>query len=954
MKTSEQEKFYTATTHNLLVWLSRARLSSRPKCSKARAGNRSFLLTALVCMAMGFAFGCAGGSKPTVPPALPSASSLPPSCTAGTAGTAYNCAIAVTNGKAPFTWTATGLPTGLQLNVSADTMSATISGTLEVQPVKASGFVTRQSASAGTTTTANVQVTVTDAASRSASVSFSIAITISPLAITTASPLPGGTAGTAYSANITATGGVTPYKWTITGLPAGLTSSSGSPSASISGTTNHVGTFSVTVSVSDSESTAMTASATLSLTIAQATTLMITTTSLPNGMPNASYSQTLAATGGVTPYSWSVSSGSLPAGLTLNANTGVISGTPSMSGTSSFTVIATDAEIPAQTATQALSITISASGLSVTTTSPLTGATLSTAYSVTVTASGGIQPYSWSVATGSTLPAGLTLASGTPSATISGTPTATGTFQFTLNVTDSESPTVTVSATFLLTVTGSSTLNCPATVNLTLCGTYPFGLRGFNSSGGPTAFGAIIVADNSGHVISGGVKSNDSVGGAATNTITGGSYVMDTSGDGRGILTIIYANAASSTFRFVLESTTNAGAGQIEQFDSSGILASGIILGPETTPVPQIAANTLLAVRFEGINGSSQRSAMLAYLQVGSSGCNGASGSLNSLPAENAVVNTAGTVSKALTITGSCTAADTNGIGTAQITISGGTPFTNATLNFEYVAVSAAGVLQGMFLLETDAIAANQPILSGLAVPTTIPAGGYNAASVTCACLFLAGGTTNGTVTTGHGVEAIVRVLTTPGTGASGTLSGVVDQNSGGTITSSGTWPYNAYTVDANGVGTITGTGATIHFVVAGDTLETLDESTGVMTGSLRPQNATTIQHANAPYILGIGEGDLIALSKGTTLALGVITPSGASSGTLAGTIDVISSTSSTAGFSASGSYSLDSTGRGTGTANLTGGTSSIAVVIYAFRGRQFAILDIQSVDPYRIGARLQ
>ncbi len=86
--------------------------------------------------------------------------------------------------------------------------------------------------------------------------------------------------------------------------------------------------------------------------------LTITTASLPGGQVNLAYSQTLAATGGLTPYSWSISTGALPAGLTLNAATGVISGTASAVGASSFTAKVTDSEAPAASQTANLSITI--------------------------------------------------------------------------------------------------------------------------------------------------------------------------------------------------------------------------------------------------------------------------------------------------------------------------------------------------------------------------------------------------------------------------------------------------------------------------------------------------------------------------------------------------------------------------------------------------------------------
>ncbi|MHC4714723.1 MAG: Ig domain-containing protein, partial [Planctomycetota bacterium] len=73
---------------------------------------------------------------------------------------------------------------------------------------------------------------------------------------------------------------------------------------------------------------------------------------------DVAYSETLAATGGVTPYSWSIVSGSLPTGLSLNSGTGEISGTPTTGGTSNFTVRATDSNTPADTDDQALSIYI--------------------------------------------------------------------------------------------------------------------------------------------------------------------------------------------------------------------------------------------------------------------------------------------------------------------------------------------------------------------------------------------------------------------------------------------------------------------------------------------------------------------------------------------------------------------------------------------------------------------
>jgi hypothetical protein len=263
-------------------------------------------------------------------------------------------------------------------------------------------------------------------------------------------------------------------------------------------------------------------------------------------------------------------------------------------------------------------------------------------------------------------------------------------------------------------------------------------------------------------------------------------------------------------------------------------------------------------------------------------------------------------------------------VGTAEFTISGGTPFTNATLHFVYVAVVFSGTVQGAILRGTEAVGSTQPLLVGLATAVTAP-GTYNAASLAvCPCIYSSQATTDGTITTGKPIATIVRVLTTPGGGASGTLSGVIDENAAGTITSEGTWPYTAYTIDANGVGTITGSGQkTIHFIIGSDTVYTLDESTQVKSGSMRSQNSTSIENANLPYIIGRNAGAL-SMMKTTAHMSGVVTLSGATSGTITGTVDVIDDAGSFPAAAASGSYTSinATTGRGTGTANLVAGSS--------------------------------
>ncbi len=245
----------------------------------------------------------------------------------------------------------------------------------------------------------------------------------------TTSGLPGGQVQVAYSAALAASGGTTPYSWSISSggsLPAGLALNLST--GAISGTPTQSGTFSFTAQATDSGS--KTAQQALSIQVAAVGQLSITTTSLPQGTTGAAYSATLQANNGTTPYSWTISSSSLPAGLSLNASTGAISGTPTQSGTFSFTAqVADSANNKAQ---QLLSIVISVA-LSINTTS-LPQGTTTVSYSATLQATGGTTPYSWSVSSGAP-PAGLSLNASTGA--ISGTPTQSGTFSFTAQVTDS-------------------------------------------------------------------------------------------------------------------------------------------------------------------------------------------------------------------------------------------------------------------------------------------------------------------------------------------------------------------------------------------------------------------------------------------------------------------------------------------------------------------------------------
>ncbi len=161
----------------------------------------------------------------------------------------------------------------------------------------------------------------------------------------------------------------------------------------------------------------------------QAGTLAIMKTSpLPAATAGIAYNQTITAEGGTAPLAWTITSGALPTGLVLNAANGLVSGTTIATGTANFTVKVTDAINASVTRDFALTV----NDAPVIMTSSLPVGTVNVAYSLQMTVAGGTAQHTWSLATGS-LPAGLTL-NGT--GLISGTPTAAGTFNLTLRVTD--------------------------------------------------------------------------------------------------------------------------------------------------------------------------------------------------------------------------------------------------------------------------------------------------------------------------------------------------------------------------------------------------------------------------------------------------------------------------------------------------------------------------------------
>jgi Putative Ig domain len=317
-----------------------------------RQRPRLFLAFAVLASCSLLGTGCntmSQASAPTAQASAPSAQGISIQTTLPNAsiGSSYHEVLSVSGGLAPYRFAISQgeLPPGLVLSSST--------GSISGAPAQAGNFTFTILVTGATSSTpgmpeGNLAKNFAASGSRAYTLAISSCVTCVAVQVSPANPSVAASGKLQFTAAVTNTSN-TGVIWSAS---AGSISSNGLFTAPA-----NISTKSITVTASSVANSAAQASTGVTVT---SSTLTITTTSLPFAVVGTSYSASLTASGGQPPYQWSIGSGSLPAGLTLNASTGILSGSTTQTGTSTFSVKGTDAA--SHSAQQSLSVVSNSAG----------------------------------------------------------------------------------------------------------------------------------------------------------------------------------------------------------------------------------------------------------------------------------------------------------------------------------------------------------------------------------------------------------------------------------------------------------------------------------------------------------------------------------------------------------------------------------------------------------------
>ena len=604
--------------------------------------------------------------------------------------------------------------------------------------------------------------------------------------------------------------------------------------------------------------------------------LVISPAPLPPAVINVPYSVTLTAAGGKQPYTWAIASGTLPPGLSIST-AGVISGTPTTLGSTTFKVSVTDVQTPTA-AVDIVTKSINVNGTLSITTISLPAGSINVPYSSILAASGGVPPYTWTITSGA-LPAGLTLST---AGVISGTPTAQQTSSFTVQASDSQTPAATATTVLSLTINGPI---------FRLNGNFVFSFSGF-SQGSLVLQAGSFTADGQGNITNGLMDANGSSG-VSTKLPFSGTYSLSANNTGPMTLNI----PALGTFSYQL-AVPASGTIRFIQNGAAGNQGTGVIR-PVATGTKVTVSSLAATWAFGSFGGD------VALNRFAAAGTFVAS---NTGAWSNGVedTNDHGIVANSVAFTGSFVAIDpVTGRGTATLSVTNG-----AATNYSFYPVSNSELI----MLGIDPVSSTAPLALLTLDTAVVPPGGYTNASLNTTTVAELQGV--GLANSIPVPDVSLGIATFDGKGG---LTVSNDENLAGTLSAHS---YTAtYNVEANGRTTLTGFGSSsIVFYLSTNIAFTVAGDASVTAGTLVPQFGSP--YTNASINGSYQGGTLVAVLPSVTVEDDSASPDG--NGNFPLFYDISGPGGPQQGLSLTATYSVDSTGRSPLTANGT--TAGIAI----------------------------